>query len=192
MTKIVIPPIELPSMRKTVLVGFVLICLVAFILSIYNVANEPSLQKDPEKFSFVLAASTEPILSRSVADERGAYRLVPDQLDEDDPDFERLSEFRQLMERGEQIPFYVDGVLVQVGDEILLKDEVNTVKNGTYRLEDGYRLVSTSQVRAQSSTSRFSNFSVFIREGKSFKNCVFVSNFSNDRLALDLDRKSVV
>lgn len=185
MTKIVIPPIELPSLRKTVLVGFVLICLVAFILSIYNVTNEPSIEKDPDKFSFVLAASTEPILSRSVADERGAYRLIPETLDEDDPEYEKFSEFRQLMERGEQIPFYVDGVLVQVGDEILLKDEVNTQKNGTYRLEDGYRLVSTSQVRAESATGRFSNFSVFIREGKSFKNCVFVSNFSSDRLALD-------
>ncbi len=140
-----------------------LVAIAALIIALV-LALVPSGATADKTFSSVQAASTDPVLHDTSQTAPGRFRLAGD-LPND--------------AKGIEIPFVVDGVRIEVGDEVLLKDEVDPLLNGVYQYDEFRTLVRTDKAAANRSSGTFSNFSVFVREGSTYKNSVFVTQLGS-------------
>ncbi len=91
--------------------------------------------------------------------------------------------FRTVDEKGIEIPVIVDGVRVQVGDQILLKDEEDPSMNGVYRYDADHTLVPISNPSTQRTLGTFVNLTILVREGDTYKGKVFSTENNESRIS---------
>jgi hypothetical protein len=135
---------------RAIILFTLVLSVTALSLSVWDIVR---IQKTEDTHTHVRLASTKSTLSKS---------------------FERTNSMEWQQNRDITIPLRLDGVLVEIGDTVLLKDETDSTLNGFYQ----YRKVGILSQIGSLTTS-----SVLIREGERYQNVIFTTLYDESKRA---------
>ncbi len=120
----------------------------------------------PDALNNVRVASTESILKDSIRNSENGFRLS------------------RVEEKGLEIDFKVDGVSLDVGDQILLKDESDPTLNGVYIYDEYHTLIPIANGSIHRTTAEGSvNWTVLVREGNTYTGKVFSAHSIDSKVS---------